>query len=550
MDSINRAENAVSREKSSLLGFAVTKKTQDGNIQVSFRWGRLLICSLLLVCISWCSVGGGLYLWFKYNKEFDSVRLSGMLALPFRLEEHRKEMGDYHVKKGLELLEDEKYSDALRLLRLGVTRSPGNLEGIKVLAVFYEKWIKRPDIAAAILIKGLTAGNGIDDEDYLKVTLSNLHYNQMDKAIQTIAEEHLPTVVEFTKRNKILAYSSAKSHTLRGNFDRADELIRSYELMDDLDGLLLSAEISWARGNKLSAISKLEVSIEKFSNAETLLMALCKYNREMEKYDEARRYAILRNASAPLSVGPKIELLYIYKQSGDLDREEKETLRILKQFRGDRKALIALANFSADTGNIDLARRTYEEALENELKIDPFALLLIEAHLVATDYKGALSFAEELLNERPDWLEEHWATFCSLRSVASFGNNRSDLGEIYLQEFLSSSSKNYHPERSLAVANRFRVIDCHQQARTVLLAAYKESINHQKVLSELISVELEIGNTENLNTLLKQLLTMRRPEAKLIAQAYKKLGSDRFIFTPNRENLLIELNAELRERAL
>ena len=83
-----------------------------------------------------------------------------------------------------------------------------------------------------------------------------------------------------------------------------------------------------------------------------------------------------------------------------------------------------------------------------------------------------------------------------------------------------------------------------------MLSAYRESINHQKVLSELISVELEIGNTENLNTLLKQLLTMRRPEAKLIAKAYKKLGSDRFIFTPNRENLLMELNAELRERQL
>jgi hypothetical protein len=42
---------------------------------------------------------------------------------------------------------------------------------------------------------------------------------------------------------------------------------------------------------------------------------------------------------------------------------------------------------------------------------------------------------------------------------------------------------------------------------------------------------------------------MRRPEIDLITQAYQTLGSDRFIFTPNRENLIIELNAELRERA-
>ena len=39
---------------------------------------------------------------------------------------------------------------------------------------------------------------------------------------------------------------------------------------------------------------------------------------------------------------------------------------------------------------------------------------------------------------------------------------------------------------------------------------------------------------------------MRRPEIGLIADAYHKLGSDRFIFTPKRESLLLELNALLR----
>ena len=146
-------EKIVSHEKEILFGFAITKKIQDGSIQVSLRWGRLLICLLFMFCVSWFGVSGGLYLWFKYNKDFDTVSLSGMIALPFRIDEHRKEMGDYHVKKGLELLEDKKYSAALRLLRLGVARSPGNLEGIEVLAIFYENWIKRPDIAANILIK-------------------------------------------------------------------------------------------------------------------------------------------------------------------------------------------------------------------------------------------------------------------------------------------------------------------------------------------------------------------------------------------------------------
>ena len=42
---------------------------------------------------------------------------------------------------------------------------------------------------------------------------------------------------------------------------------------------------------------------------------------------------------------------------------------------------------------------------------------------------------------------------------------------------------------------------------------------------------------------------MRRPQPEIILEAYQKLGSDRFIFTPNRESLLIELSAMLRENA-
>ena len=64
-------------------------------------------------------------------------------------------MGDYHIKLGLEEVKEGNYREALRLLRLGVARSPSNLEGRRVLAEFYELAIKRPDIAADLMVKGL-----------------------------------------------------------------------------------------------------------------------------------------------------------------------------------------------------------------------------------------------------------------------------------------------------------------------------------------------------------------------------------------------------------
>ncbi|MDQ8193055.1 tetratricopeptide repeat protein [Coraliomargarita sp. SDUM461004] len=539
--------NPMPREKPILLGYVVQRKGIDGRMEISVRWGRLISTFLLLIVVGWFAIAGALYLHFKYNKEFDQVSYTKMLTLlPFGLEEHRIAMGNYHIEKGLAEIKTGNYRDALRLLRLGVARAPANLEGRRVLAEFYEIALKRHDIAADQLLQGLEQG-GIDNIDYLKQTLRVLLRYQMDEAIQNLADKYLPDEPELTDINRTLAFGAANANYLRGNYDRADDYLISYNLLESLEGVLLSSQISWDRGNKVAAITKMEESIRRFPNSEPLLMQLSRYHRELGQIDEARRYAILRNVSDPLSAAPRLELLYIYNKSGDTEREQRETQRMLQQFRDDEAALQALANFAADTGNIDLARRTYEEALENEFGIDAFALLLIEAHLVQQDYEGALDFSEELLKERPDWLSKRWAIFNSLRAVASYGINRPDLGEIYLQDFIDEADN--QPQTYLAVARRFTKINRHQQARKVMMVAYQKAPTNQKVLSELIRTELVLGNTENLNRLLSRLLQMRRPQMELLVEAYHKLGSDRFIFTPDRQSLLLQLSAILRENS-
>lgn len=547
MSKKRNTRNPITREKPILLGFVVQRKGIDGRMEISVRWGRLISAFALLLITGWFAMAGALYFHFKYNKEFDQVSYTKMLTLfPFGMEDHRVEMGNYHIEKGLEEIKQGNYRDALRLLRLGVARAPANLEGRRVLAEFYEVALKRHDIAADQLLKGLSQG-GIDDIDYLKQTLRVLLRYQMDEQIQELADEYLPEQPELTDINRTLAFGAANANYLRGNYDRADDYLSSYNLLESLEGVLLSSQISWDRGNQEAAISKMEDAVSTFPNSEPLLMQLSRYNRELGNIDAARRYAILRNVSDPLSSAPRLELLYIYNKSGDTEREQRETQRMLQQFSEDEAALQALANFAADTGNVDLARRTYEEALENEYNIDAFALLLIEAHLVDKDYEGALEFSEELLKERPDWLTARWAIFNSLRAVASYGINRPDLGEIYLQDFIDEA--NNQPQTYLAVARRFTKIDRHQQARKILMVAYQRTPTNQKILSELIRSELTLGNTENLNRLLARLLEMRRPQMELLVEAYQKLGSDRFIFTPDRESLLLQLSSILRENA-
>ena len=538
--------NPMTRERSILLGFVIQRKGIDGRMEISVRWGRLIGTFALLAVLGWFSLAGALYFHFKYNKEFDQVSYTKMLTLlPFGLETHRVEMGNYHIERGLSEIKEGNYRDALRLLRLGVSRSPANLEGRRVLAEFYEIALKRHDIAIDQLLQGIELG-GIQDGEYLKATLRVLLRYQMDEDIQNLANKYLPEEPELTDINRTLAFGAANANYLRGNYDLAEDYIIDYKLLESLEGVLLSAQISWDRGSKIAAMTKMEYSIEKFPNSEPLLMQLSRYHRELGEIEEARRYAILRNVSDPLSAAPRLELLYIYNKSEDFEREQIETQRMLQQFRNDEPALQSLANFAADTGNIELARRTYEEALENEFAIDAFALLLIEAHLVDKDYQGALDFSEELLKERPDWLTLRWAIFSSLRAVASYGINRPDLGEIYLQDFIDEAGN--QAQTYMAVSRRFTDIDRVQQARTILTLAYQKAPTNQKVLSELIRSELSLGNTEDLSRLLSRYLQMRRPQIELLTEAYNKLGSDRFIFTPDRQSLLLQLSAILRER--
>ncbi len=539
--------NPITRERSILLGFVIQRKGIDGRMEISVRWGRLIGTFALLAVLGWFALAGALYFHFKYNKEFDQVSYTKMLTLlPFGLETHRVEMGNYHIERGLSEIKEGNYRDALRLLRLGVSRSPANLEGRRVLAEFYEIALKRHDIAVDQLLQGIELG-GIQDGEYLKATLRVLLRYQMDEDIQNLANKYLPEEPELTDINRTLAFGAANANYLRGNYDLAEDYIIDYKLLESLEGVLLSAQISWDRGSKIAAMTKMEYSIEKFPNSEPLLMQLSRYHRELGEIEEARRYAILRNVSDPLSAAPRLELLYIYNKSEDFEREQIETQRMLQQFRNDEPALQSLANFAADTGNIELARRTYEEALENEFAIDAFALLLIEAHLVDKDYQGALDFSEELLKERPDWLTLRWAIFSSLRAIASYGINRPDLGEIYLQDFIDEASN--QAQTYMAVSRRFTDIDRVQQARTILTLAYQKAPTNQKILSELIRSELSLGNTENLSRLLSRYLQMRRPQIELLTEAYNKLGSDRFIFTPDRQSLLLQLRAILRERS-
>lgn len=454
-----------------------------------------------------------------------------------------KVLGDTQIKLGLSEMESGDYKEALHFLRLGVFNSPGNLEGRKALAEFYEVALKRPDKAAELLVEGVNIG-GIRDLDYVKYSLRLLLRNQMDAQILELTNKHLPPTPDDSEINKTLAFGAANACYLRGNYDQADVYLNNYDLLEITEGVLLLSQISWDRGNQLKTIHELEDALPKSPKPEPILMQLSRYHRKMGNLEEAKRYAILRIASDPLSYAARAELLYILHKTNDLEGLNQSVQKAKEEFQEDREAMQTLANFAADTGNPELAQEVYDIALDQNFKIDAFALLLIESLLTNNDYLSAKSFADSLYEENPEWLPDRWAIFSSLRAVISAAINGTEKGNpAYLRDFLSAPD--ITAQTYIAVARRFAEHDCDKEAFKVLSIANEKYPTNQKVITEFIQSSLEQNRLDEAIPSLQRLITMRHPDKELLSEILPKLESTSLSKT-DREALTGEIESILQ----
>lgn len=555
------SSSGETRRHSVFFGFAEEVREPKRRPRLRWKWGKIVSVLALLAVMAYMSGVTALYFFYKHNRGFEDVRYTQMIVWPFKRAEIRKEMGEYFIAQAKEKMEAGDFLQALHFLRNGLARSPANIEARRILAEFYELGMRRPDMAADLLEDGLRfAGN---DPDYMRNMMGVLLRNQLDSRVQEIAEKELQTRPDLPeaeppgpdgpsaaqKERRYLqtaAFSAAQAYYYRGNYDRAEELLEVYELRGTHDGIFLNAMVHWQRGRRDAAISLLRAGLEKYPESEQYYVQLARFYREEGDLDEAMRYSVLRSLNNPLNAIPRIELLYGYHEKGNTEREKAEIEALIRQFPNDEKTLLLLANFAAETGQPDLARRIYGFALQKNLDISGFALLVIEAEIVAGEYTDSISFIEELVEEKPDWLNGRMHIFNSLRSVAYLGSGNFDLGQLYLTEFLGN--KNTRVNTLLAVSGRLQKLNLADEAARVLRQAYKENPQNQAVLSELIQVEIARNNTLDLAELVDALLGMRRPSYSILETAYERLGSDLFLFTPNRENVLIELKSVLAER--
>ena len=462
------------------------------------------------------------------------------LLLPNRWPNYRQTRGEHYLAEGRSRLLQGEYREAFTLLGIGLKSAPADRDGRLALAQLYLD-SRQPDLAEKYLEAGLHFHR--QDPDYLRPYLGLLLRLQKDARIVALCRELLPLLPDSTPRDRLLALAAATASYYRGNFDQAEDYIRIAQLQRHPEGRLLAQKIDWERGYRDLALNDLRALAVEFPDDSQVYAELIARLRSSDLSHEARRLSLAFSIAHPRNSRPRIELLRDYVDVGDSVRADHEVDTMILDFPTDSNALLALADYAANSANGALALRLYHHAQAHRLDTVPFALLAVEALVVERKHQSALDLTKTIFEANPGWAKTHRPLFASLQAITHFGLGDREAGELFLSHFNSQGQP--RAENLLAIANRLLDVSAIEPALRLLTRAIEADPLNQAALSRLITLELNHHRSDRLAAHLQRLLAMRRPSPDLLRVAHHRLGGDAFLFAPDRAPVLASIRAHL-----
>lgn len=520
-----------------LLPFSIERSPAGHRVRI--RWSALASTLAVLALAGYAGLAAGAYGFVKYKRGFSEVRFLDIL-LPTRWSDYKQARGGHHVLRAQEQLKSGQYREAFQNLRVGLAKAPGHREGRLLLAQFFVA-SRRPDLAQRTLLEGVPFH--ANDVLYLKTVFAFLLQHEEDAEVISLAQHLLATGTDSSERNQLVALAAASAQYFRGNYDPAENQLEKYRVGATRDGRLLSARIQWERGHRELAVQLLRTLADELPRDDEIYATLVSCLRELGRDSEARRASLVRQFENPRNARARIDLLYAYRKDGDIARAGAAIEELLRDFSGDQDAILALAEFAANTGDAVLAQRIFELCQARNLAWERAAFMAIEARIVARQYQAALDAIESLLKAHPEWDQHYASVLNGLQAIAYCGRGDTESAQRALSGFLAQP--NLRVENLVAVSNRLLAVGARAQARQVLAQASAADPRNQAALTNLIKLDLATGNTDALPANVRRLLTTRKPAPELLQAAYRKLGSDLFLFSADRTALLDELREAL-----
>jgi Tfp pilus assembly protein PilF len=522
------------------VGLARKVKAREGKVLFQLLWMRIGMVALALMVTGWLSLAGAAYFFVKHARDFPDVRYVD-LVFPPRWDNYRQARGDYYIAQAKEKIERGDYSRVVHLLRVGVQQSPDNAEGRLMLASIYNS-LARPDLGINLLRD--RALSQAHDQDYLSTLISLLFANQEDSAVDQLVTTILGDSKETSDLNLTLALAGATANFNRGDYERAEQFINDFSLLNSRTGSILQARIDWERGYQDLAISRLEkVAQSSGPRAEDALNFLSEYLWASGRQDRALQVALLHFFNDPLNFAPRLRLLSIYNSLGDEAKRSEEIDTYLRLFAKEEPAIQALADFAARAKDPVLAERIHTHARANGMTTETTALRLLEASVAAGDYRGALAFHQSIHREVENWAPLYVDRLQPLLATAFFGIGNTERGEVIFRETLAQ--RNPNPGEMIRFAQRLIELGDFGRGREILQQLHAAQPLNQEALGRLIRLDMETGNNRDLVRNLNRLLQMRKPPAVVLQEAHRHISSDVFLFERGRGEILTSLESAL-----
>jgi hypothetical protein len=407
-----------------------------------------------------------------------------------------------------------------------------------LLAQLYMAY-RRPDLAKNLLLTDIA--NFKTNPEYLASAFSLLTELQEDATLLQIAEPLLSGGK--TAQTSTTAAFVASAHFHRGNYAEAEKIISDYLPPTSIDAVTLLARIDWERGYPQLALLKLGEYLSVHPEQDNVRALQASYYRSLNRTDEWQTAVIERMVADPFAYAPRIEYLYLQHQRGNTQRVDAEIDNYLQQFRATPPALLALADYAANTGQPTLARRIQQSFSARSEASGAASLMVAEAHIAAKEYQAALDLIANYSHDFPEWAVQYAPVFNGLQAVAYCGLRKPEEAKLHLDTLFSQN--NLRAENLVAIANRLSALGAQDLALVTLNRAVQADALNESALNNLIRLELDTANLAGLPGHVERLLATRKPSHELLSRAYTTLGSDRNLFQASQAPLLASLQTAL-----
>ena len=506
----------------------------DGQPIFVIRWRRIFFAAVALVVFSWLAGATAVWGYLRFSRGV--VRASWTdTAWPGQWRQLRIAIGEHYLAEALAAVERKEFDLALHYYRTGLARAPGSAEGRLGLARLYVGY-GRPDLAKQLLADNLAYFSR--QTEYLRTSLDFLLQFQFDAELAQACEDLLQRDLARPERRLVTLFAATLAFH-RGNYDRTEALLRREGLEDAAEGALLLARADLERGYAQLALLRLQDLIQRNLASDATYVLLAQARRQLGQLAELERNATLRLANAPLSHAPRLDFLFLHHEQRDEPALAREVSSYLQHFASDQNALLALADFAAQTGRPDLTREVQRAFAARNWPADTLTLLLAEGQIAAQRYADGLATLENAARIDPESAKRLSTVHDSLRAVALFGLNRPDEARLHLDHLLAQP--NLRAENLRVVAQRLVALGRPAAARAVLLRATELDPLNQLSLTELVRLDATGRHFESLPTHARRLMAMRKPSRDVLSLAARAWSSDLNLLHPEQTKLLHEL---------